>query len=76
MGVTYGKTLAQSLGKPLIGVNHLEGHVRAVFLEAYRAGREPGSRGLFDRFRRPHGAVPGDGRGWAESPASANGFLL
>jgi N6-L-threonylcarbamoyladenine synthase len=41
VGVTYGKALAQSLGKPLIGVNHLEGHVRAVFLEAYRNGREP-----------------------------------
>src|ERR1700722_5452499 len=41
VGVTYGKALAQSLGKPLIGVNHLEGHVRAVFLEANRTGREP-----------------------------------
>ena len=41
VGVTYGKVLAQALGKPLIGVNHLEGHVHAVFLEAYVAGREP-----------------------------------
>jgi tRNA N6-adenosine threonylcarbamoyltransferase len=41
VGVTYGKTLAQALGKPLIGVNHLEGHVHAVFLEAHIAGREP-----------------------------------
>ena len=41
VGVTYGKTLAQALGKPLVGVNHLEGHVHAVFLEAYIAGREP-----------------------------------
>src|SRR5579863_8485331 len=41
VGVTYGKVLAQALGKPLIGVNHLEGHVHAVFLEAYSAGREP-----------------------------------
>ena len=31
------------MGKPLIAVNHLEGHVRAVFLEAYRAG---GNRSL------------------------------
>ncbi len=30
-----------ALGKPLIGVNHLEGHVHAVFLEAHAAGREP-----------------------------------
>jgi N6-L-threonylcarbamoyladenine synthase len=41
VGVTYGKVLAQALGKPLIGVNHLEGHVHAVFLEAHVAGREP-----------------------------------
>lgn len=41
VGVTYGKTLAESLKKPFIAVNHLEGHVRAVFLEAYRAGKEP-----------------------------------
>jgi len=40
VGVTYGKALAFSLGKPLIAVNHLEGHVRSVFLEAYRAGQE------------------------------------
>jgi N6-L-threonylcarbamoyladenine synthase len=39
VGITYGKTLAQSLGKPLIPVNHLEGHVHAVFLEAHKAGR-------------------------------------
>jgi N6-L-threonylcarbamoyladenine synthase len=39
VGITYGKTLAQSLGKPLVPVNHLEGHVHAVFLEAHRAGR-------------------------------------
>lgn len=41
VGVTYGKALALALGKPLIGVNHLEGHVHAVFLEAHAAGREP-----------------------------------
>ena len=41
VGVTYGKVLALALGKPLIGVNHLEGHVHAVFLEAHAAGREP-----------------------------------
>ncbi len=41
VGITYGKTLAQSLGKPLVPVNHLEGHVHAVFLEAYKARRTP-----------------------------------
>jgi N6-L-threonylcarbamoyladenine synthase len=41
VGVTYGKVLASALGKPLIGVNHLEGHVQAVFLEAHAGGRKP-----------------------------------
>lgn len=40
VGITYGKTLASALKKPLIPVNHLEGHVHAVFLEAHRVGRE------------------------------------
>jgi N6-L-threonylcarbamoyladenine synthase len=40
VGVTYAKTLAEALGKPLIAVNHLEGHVRAVLLEAYAQGKE------------------------------------
>jgi N6-L-threonylcarbamoyladenine synthase len=39
VGITYGKTLAISLQKPLIPVNHLEGHVHAVFLEAHRTNR-------------------------------------
>jgi N6-L-threonylcarbamoyladenine synthase len=39
VGVTYGKVLALALGKPLIAVNHLEGHVHAVLLEAHTAGR-------------------------------------
>jgi len=41
VGITYGKTLAQALGKPLVPVNHLEGHVHAVFLEAHKANRAP-----------------------------------
>jgi N6-L-threonylcarbamoyladenine synthase len=41
VGITYGKALAMSLGKPLIGVNHLEGHIHAVLLEARVAGRAP-----------------------------------
>ncbi len=41
VGVTYGKALAAALGKPLVSVNHLEGHVRSVFLEAYRTSAEP-----------------------------------
>jgi tRNA N6-adenosine threonylcarbamoyltransferase len=41
VGVTYGKVLAQALCKPLVAVNHLEGHVHAVLLEAHAAGRAP-----------------------------------
>jgi tRNA N6-adenosine threonylcarbamoyltransferase len=41
VGITYGKTLAEALGKPLVPVNHLEGHIHAVFLEAHRAGIAP-----------------------------------
>lgn len=33
VGLTYAKTLAFSLGVPLISVNHLEGHIHAVLLE-------------------------------------------
>jgi len=33
VGVMYGKTLAYSLDLPLIGVNHLEGHIFAPTLE-------------------------------------------
>ena len=41
VGLTYGKVLALALNKPLIAVNHLEGHVHAVLLEAHSAGRVP-----------------------------------
>jgi N6-L-threonylcarbamoyladenine synthase len=34
VGITYAKALAWGLGKPLIGVNHLEGHIHAVLMEA------------------------------------------
>jgi len=38
VGLTYGKALALALGKPLVAVNHLAGHVHAVFLEACATG--------------------------------------
>jgi N6-L-threonylcarbamoyladenine synthase len=38
VGVTYAKSLCFSLGMPLIAVNHIEGHIHAVALEARRAG--------------------------------------
>ncbi len=34
VGITYAKSLAYALSKPLIAVNHLEGHIHAVLLEA------------------------------------------
>ncbi|HZD44470.1 MAG TPA: tRNA (adenosine(37)-N6)-threonylcarbamoyltransferase complex transferase subunit TsaD [Acidobacteriaceae bacterium] len=33
VGIGYAKALAYALGKPLIAVNHLEGHIHAVLLE-------------------------------------------
>jgi N6-L-threonylcarbamoyladenine synthase len=41
VGITYGKTLAAAMGKPLVPVNHLAGHVHAVFLEAFQKGESP-----------------------------------
>jgi N6-L-threonylcarbamoyladenine synthase len=38
VGITYAKALALGLGKPLIAVNHLEGHIHAVLMES--ANRE------------------------------------
>jgi N6-L-threonylcarbamoyladenine synthase len=33
VGLVYGKALALALAKPLVSVNHLEGHIHAVLLE-------------------------------------------
>jgi N6-L-threonylcarbamoyladenine synthase len=37
VGVSYAKALAFALEKPLIAVNHLEGHIHAVLLERWQA---------------------------------------
>src|SRR5438874_6694221 len=34
VGITYAKSLCLARGLPLIGVNHIEGHIHAVVLEA------------------------------------------
>ena len=38
VGLSYAKALAYALEKPLIGVNHLEGHIHAVLLEERQKG--------------------------------------
>jgi N6-L-threonylcarbamoyladenine synthase len=38
VGMSYAKALAFALDKPLIGVNHLEGHIHAVLLEERQNG--------------------------------------
>jgi N6-L-threonylcarbamoyladenine synthase len=38
VGVSYAKALAFALSKPLIAVNHLEGHIHAVLLEEKQKG--------------------------------------
>lgn len=38
VGISYAKALAFALDKPLIAVNHLEGHVHAVLLEEREKG--------------------------------------
>ena len=38
VGISYAKALAYALNKPLIAVNHLEGHIHAVLLEERQKG--------------------------------------
>jgi tRNA N6-adenosine threonylcarbamoyltransferase len=38
VGITYAKSLCFVQGLPLIGVNHIEGHIHAVVMEARQAG--------------------------------------
>jgi N6-L-threonylcarbamoyladenine synthase len=42
VGISYAKAMAMSLGKPLVPVNHIEGHIYASFMERWDA--EPSSR--------------------------------
>src|SRR6201986_4896261 len=38
VGLTYAKAISLAAGIPLIAVNHIEGHIHAVILEASRRG--------------------------------------
>ncbi len=40
VGITFAKSLAFALGKPLIAVNHLEGHIHAVLLNQRQQATE------------------------------------
>lgn len=40
VGLTYAKAAALAAGIPLIAVNHIEGHIHAVILEARQRGEE------------------------------------
>ena len=61
VGISYAKALAFALDKPLIAVNHLEGHIHAVLLEERQKGNHAvnfpgaGSGG----FRRAYPSVSG-----------------
>lgn len=41
VGITYAKSLAFALGLPLVAVNHLEGHIHAVLLNARQPSEDP-----------------------------------
>jgi N6-L-threonylcarbamoyladenine synthase len=41
VGITYAKALSFGLDKPLISVNHLEGHIHAVLMEARERSEAP-----------------------------------
>ena len=49
VGITYAKSLAFALGKPLVAVNHLEGHIHAVLLAAEDQGIGNREQGIEDR---------------------------
>jgi len=58
VGITYAKGAAFATGKPLIAVNHLEGHIHAVLLAAGRQGTEHREQGTGIREQGTELAMP------------------
>ncbi len=50
VGISYAKALAFALNKPLITVNHLEGHIHAVLLEERQKAAQNGNGNFQMRF--------------------------
>src|SRR5258708_4589463 len=57
VGITYAKALAFARGLPVIGVNHLEGHIHAVLLQE-RQEAAPQERGHIGNEAFPQGLKP------------------
>ena len=61
VGISYAKALAFALDKPLIAVNHLEGHIHAVLLRRTRTSEGQSRiaipRAGPGRFRRAHASL-------------------
>jgi N6-L-threonylcarbamoyladenine synthase len=58
VGITYAKALAFAAGVPLIGVNHLEGHIHAVLLNEREAASSPSAPSLLENCH-PEPGAPG-----------------
>lgn len=58
VGISYAKALAYALDKPLITVNHLEGHIHAVLLEEKQNSTGAGRQNAERNEGAPHLAFP------------------
>jgi N6-L-threonylcarbamoyladenine synthase len=57
VGISYAKALAYSIDRPLIAVNHLEGHIHAVLLEQKELGLTSDRSGEQDLSTGPYLAL-------------------
>ncbi|MEZ2347136.1 tRNA (adenosine(37)-N6)-threonylcarbamoyltransferase complex transferase subunit TsaD [Terriglobus sp. RCC_193] len=62
VGISYAKAYAYALGKPLIAVNHLEGHIHAVLMESSESIHKS-SESASQRVSESVGSVVGDAAG-------------